>query len=149
MKTNTETSYSIYIHKGSPNEITKQWGKLFHLIPNESFSIRIGLHSIELLDKELPCKSSYNPSCSLEIDCCPQTDIKVLLLKTIPSLNMEKLSQCLYPYILESLVQKVFLIPPKEKYESQDHHKSLDLQWWPACKVCQGNNGTKHLGVTN
>lgn len=93
METNTEeASYSIYIHKGSPNEITKQWGKLFQLTLNESFSTRIGLHPIELWYKELPCKSSYNPSCSPEIDCCPQTDIKVLLLKTIPSLNLEKLS---------------------------------------------------------
>ena len=54
------------------------------LSPNESSSIRTGLHPIELLTKSVLRNSPNNPGC-----CYSQNDGKALLLKTTPTQLIE------------------------------------------------------------
>lgn len=97
-------------------------------------------------------KPQTTQSVGKTIGCSPQTDSKAPLLKTTAIQSIQHGEVYLVPTL--SLQPYLFAIGRysayyQKKHKYQPSRKLSDLQWYPSCKTCFGNSGTKLVEITN
>ena len=118
-----------------------------YLLPSDASITKNRLHLIELMAKGVPWKYKTTQDIDKAIDSFPQSEGKVLLLKTAPVQLIEHKTSN-FPYLKpSSLCANIF---GTGRFSTHDQRRNvnisqpqaLDLQQCPNCKICQGNEGT-------